>query len=110
MLIYQLRMCVAAEQHAEIIKPSYNALQLDTIYQKDRDRCLVFPNVVQEHVLNVLRLFRVHGYSPIHFLELSGPAHARHRNFSKFRAELPIGRWSRLGESQALEKAKQRGA
>ena len=48
MFIDQLRMCIAAQQHAEIIKPGDDPLQLDAIHQKHGDRRLVLADVVQK--------------------------------------------------------------
>src|SRR5207244_1338923 len=70
-LIHQLRMRVPTQQNTEVIEPSNNPLKLDAIDEKNRHRCLVFPDVVQENVLNVLRFFRSHGSTPTPFLETS---------------------------------------
>jgi len=61
-------MAIAAQQHGEIVKPSDNALQFYTIYQKYSNWGFVFANVVQEHVLDVLAPFRRHYYFPFFFL------------------------------------------
>jgi hypothetical protein len=47
-------MRVAPQQHTEIIEPGDDALKLDPVDEKDRNRRLVFANMVQKHVLNVL--------------------------------------------------------
>src|SRR5947208_1091544 len=69
-------MGVPAQQNTEIIEPSNNPLKLDAINEKNGHGCLVFPDVVQENVLNVLRFFRSHGSSPTPFLEPSQPVQA----------------------------------
>jgi hypothetical protein len=51
MLVNELRMAVAPKQQAEIVEPRDNALQLHAIDQKDGQRRLGFPNVVEEGVL-----------------------------------------------------------
>jgi len=53
-LVHQLRMRIPAQQDTEIVKPSNNPLKLDPIDEKNGYRCFVFPDVVQENVLNVL--------------------------------------------------------
>src|SRR5437588_187541 len=70
-------MGVPAQQNTEIIEPSNNPLKLDAINEKNGHGCLVFPDVVQENVLNVLRFFRSHGSSPTPFLEPSQPVQAK---------------------------------
>src|SRR5437764_9463897 len=98
-------MGVPAQQNTEIIEPSNNPLKLDAINEKNGHGCLVFPDVVQENVLNVLRFFRSHGSSPTPFLEPSQQFKPKH---SAETAELLQSRWARGGESQAPHKVKQR--
>ena len=50
-LVDELRMAVPPQQHAEIIEPRNNALQLDPVHQKDRERNFRFADVVEESVL-----------------------------------------------------------
>src|SRR3981189_922744 len=50
-LVYKLRMTVAPEQQAEIVKPGDNPLQLHSIDQKDRQWRFGFANVIKEGVL-----------------------------------------------------------
>src|SRR5437763_129148 len=47
----ELGMPVASQQHAEIIEPGNDALQLHPIHQEDRERGLVLSDVVEEGVL-----------------------------------------------------------
>src|ERR1700719_4906488 len=68
-------MRIPAQQNTEIVEPSNNPLKLDAIDEKYDNRCFVFPDVVQENVLNVLRFFRSHGSFPTPFLEPSLPVH-----------------------------------
>jgi hypothetical protein len=44
-------MAVAPEQQAEIVEPGDNALQLDSIDQKDRQWRFGLANVIEEGVL-----------------------------------------------------------
>jgi len=50
-LVDELRMPVASQEHAEIIKPCHDALQLDSVDEEDRERSLALSNVVEEGVL-----------------------------------------------------------
>ena len=97
-------MGVPAQQNTEIIEPSNNPLKLDAINEKNGYGCLVFPDVVQENVLNVLRFFRSHGSSPTPFLEPSRPVHAAALGRDP---ELLQSKWARVGESQGPYKVKQ---
>ncbi len=45
-LINQLDLAVAAQQHTKIVKPSNNALKLDAIYQKNGQRRARLPDRV----------------------------------------------------------------
>ena len=60
MLVDQLRMAVAPKQHAEIVEPSDETLQFHPVDEKNRDRRLGLAHVVQERVLEVLRLLGCH--------------------------------------------------
>ena len=44
-------MPVATQQHAEIIEPSDDALELHTVHQKNRERNFGFADVIEEGVL-----------------------------------------------------------
>ena len=50
-LVDQLRMPIAPQQHAEIIEPGHHALQLHPVHQEDRERGLVLADMVEEGVL-----------------------------------------------------------
>src|SRR5215467_772279 len=63
--LYTSWECASRRSNTQIIKPSNDPLQLYPVDEKDCDRRLILPDMVQEHVLDVLRLFRCHGYSPI---------------------------------------------
>src|SRR6185437_8647738 len=54
MLVDELRVGVAAKQNAEVIEPSNDTLEFHTVHQKYCNRRLVLPNVIEEHVLNIL--------------------------------------------------------
>ena len=60
-LVDELRMSVPAQQHAEIIEPGHDALQLHAVDEKDGQRRLVLANVVEKRVLKTLRAFCRHG-------------------------------------------------
>jgi hypothetical protein len=62
MLIDQLRVAIAAQQHAEIIKPSYNSLEFNAIDQKDRQRRFGLPDMIEKCVLQIGRVFFRHFY------------------------------------------------
>ena len=64
MLVNQLNMRVATQQHREVIKPRDNASQLHAVDQKNRHGNLMLPNVVQEYVLYVLLSAMVFFASP----------------------------------------------
>ena len=61
MLIDELRVSVATKQDGEVVEPSDDALELDPIDQENGYGRLVLSHVIQEHVLNVLRLLVGHG-------------------------------------------------
>jgi hypothetical protein len=54
MLVDKLRMSVAPEQKAEIIKPGDDSLQFHPVYKKNRKRNFRFPHMIQECVLQIL--------------------------------------------------------
>ncbi len=53
-LVDELRMAVAAQQHAKIVELGDDALELDAVDQKNRQRSLLLANVIEERVLKVL--------------------------------------------------------
>ena len=60
-LVDELRMAVATQQHAEIIEPGHHALQFDAVHQKDGERNFGFADVIEEGVLQVLCAIGCHG-------------------------------------------------
>jgi hypothetical protein len=64
MLVDELRVPVATQKNGKIVKPGNDPLQLDTVHKEHRHGCFVFSHVVQENILNVLRLFVGHGEYP----------------------------------------------
>lgn len=70
MLINQLRLAIAAQQNAEIIKPCNHALQLDPVDQENCDRYFGLAYVVQERILKVLSIRRHSLFSRL-FLSLA---------------------------------------
>jgi hypothetical protein len=55
-------MSVAPEQHTEIVEPSHETLQFHPVNEKNRDRRLGLSHVIQERILEVLRLLGCHSY------------------------------------------------
>lgn len=55
MLVDELGVTVPAQQQAEVVKPGDNALQLDAVDQKNRQRRLGFANVIEKCVLDFER-------------------------------------------------------
>jgi hypothetical protein len=58
-------MRISPQQDAKIIEPCNDALQLDAVYKENGHRGFVLSDMVQEHVLDVLRFLAGHGKSPI---------------------------------------------
>ena len=54
MFVDQLRLPVAAQQDAEIVKPGYHSLQFDAAYQKNSHWHFLFSDVVEKGVLKIL--------------------------------------------------------
>ena len=63
MLVDELGMPIATQKDAKIIEPSHNALQLDSVHEKDRERDFVLAYEVQERVLQILGAFSSHVFS-----------------------------------------------
>ena len=59
-LVDELGMPIAPQQHAEIIEPGHDALQLDAVHQEDRERSFVLADMVEEGVLQILCAFGCH--------------------------------------------------
>src|SRR3546814_1125663 len=64
MLVDELRMRIATQQHAEIIEPGDDPLQLDAIHQEDGDGHLCLAHIVEENVLQILAFVRRHQKPP----------------------------------------------
>lgn len=60
MLVYQLLLTFAINHDSEIIERFNIPAQLKTVHQVNGDRDIFFPQMVQERILNVDRLFHVH--------------------------------------------------
>src|SRR5215471_16256293 len=60
-LVDQLRVAVASQQHAEVIEPRDDALQFHAVHEKDREGDFCFANVIEEGVLQVLCAVACHG-------------------------------------------------
>jgi hypothetical protein len=57
-------MPIPPQKNGKIIKPGNDTLKLDTVHKEHRHRRFVFSHVVQEYVLNILRLLIGHGPIP----------------------------------------------
>ena len=53
MFVYELRLTIAAQQDAEIVKPCNHALQLDPIHQKDGDGNFLLADMIEKDVLKI---------------------------------------------------------
>ena len=66
MLIDELRMAVAPQQHAEIVERGHHPGQFHAVDEEDRQWVLALANRIQEQILKVLRTLRHSSYlSPI---------------------------------------------
>jgi hypothetical protein len=65
MLVDKLRMPVAPEQKAEIIKPGDDSLQFHPVHKKNRKRNFRFPYMIQECVLQILCFISHLGVRPL---------------------------------------------
>src|SRR3546814_13417874 len=54
MLVDKLRVRIATKQHAKIVEPRHDTLQLHAVDEKDGDGGLVLANMIEKDVLNVL--------------------------------------------------------
>ncbi len=59
MLVNELHLAVAAQEHTEIVEPGDDALKLHTVDEEDGERGLCLADSVKERVLQVL--FLIHG-------------------------------------------------
>src|SRR3546814_3005390 len=64
MLVDQLHVTVPAQQHREVVEPADDALQLDAVHLKHGDGGLGLADVIEEDVLDVLRLVGGHSCGP----------------------------------------------
>src|SRR4051812_49112596 len=64
-LVDELGVSIPPEQHAEIIEPGHDPLQLHAVDQKDRQRRLTLADVIEEGVLQILCAFGCHCRSSI---------------------------------------------
>jgi hypothetical protein len=87
MLINKLGVTVAAKQHAKIIKPGDNALELDPVNKENSQRDLVFSDKIEKRILKILWPVCTHRSEPFFVL---GAMDSAHRSAKK----LPC-RWQR---------------
>lgn len=64
MLVDELRQALPTEQNRIAVEPRHGALEPNAIRQEHRDRNLVLAQVLQECVLECLRVTRAHPHSP----------------------------------------------
>jgi hypothetical protein len=73
MFVNQLGLAVTAQQNREIVKPGYDPLKLYAFHEKHRDCGLVLAQIVEENILQIIRL--IGHIAPI-AIGRSSPAHA----------------------------------
>jgi hypothetical protein len=56
-------MAIAAQQHAKIVKPAHDALQLDAVHEEYGEWNFVFTNKIEKRILQVRCTFDRHGFS-----------------------------------------------
>src|SRR5690348_12772213 len=61
MLVDELRVSIPAQENTKIIEPSYNALELHAVHEKNGQWCLVLANMIEKSVLKALRALCRHG-------------------------------------------------
>src|SRR5262249_55121388 len=64
-LVDELRVAVPTQQHAKIIEPGNDSLQLDAVHQEDRKRRLALADVIEEGVLQILCAIGCHCRDPL---------------------------------------------
>src|SRR6185312_3752304 len=64
MFVDELRMTVAAKQHAKVVEPSHHTLELHAVDQEYSQWDFVLPHKIEESVLQVLCSFSCHFFSP----------------------------------------------
>ncbi len=63
MFIDELRVPVPPQQDTEVVEPSDDALQLDTVDQKYCQRDFLFADMIEKRVLQILGSFSGHFFS-----------------------------------------------
>src|SRR3954454_15288951 len=53
-LVDELRVAIASQQHTKIVEPGYDPLQFDAVDQENGERRLVLADMVEEGVLKIL--------------------------------------------------------
>jgi hypothetical protein len=53
-------VAIATQQNAKIIEPSDDALEFDPVYEKNRERDFVFPDMIEKGVLEILSTLARH--------------------------------------------------
>ena len=65
MLVDELRMPVPAQEDGEVVEPGHDALEFHAVDQENGHGRLVFPDVVEENILDVLGLLGGHQFFPL---------------------------------------------
>jgi hypothetical protein len=60
MFVDKLRVAIPAQQDTKIVEPGHDSLQFDPVNQEDGQRNLIFPDEIQESVLQVLCALSCH--------------------------------------------------
>jgi hypothetical protein len=68
MLVDELRVTVAPEQHAKIVKPGDDPLEFDPVDKKDGERNLVFTDKIEKRILKILWPVCTHRSEPFFVL------------------------------------------
>jgi len=89
-LVDKLRLPVAAQEDAEIVKPGDDALQLHAVDEKDRDRNFRLADVIEKGILQILSVAS-HVYSPFFVIcrLLAGPLNACRCDYGTARRKIP---------------------
>src|ERR1700730_16102930 len=54
MFVDELRMRVAAQEHAKIVEPTHDPLQFDAVHEKDSQGNLMLADMIEKSILQVL--------------------------------------------------------
>ena len=60
MFIDKLGVTIAAQQHTKVVKPGHDALKLDAVDEKNRQRYFLFADMIEKRILQILGSFSGH--------------------------------------------------